>query len=506
MNKKYLILCGFILAKFVIQYTLISPEYELHRDEFLHLDQAHHLDWGYQSVPPVTSWISYLILLLGNGVFWIKFFPALFGALNIVAVWKIIMELNGRSFALCLGAISVLFSSLLRINILYQPNSLDILLWTCLYLFILKYINSQKIVWLYVASFTFALGFLNKYNIVFLLLGLFPALLLTEHRKLFGNKHFYFAGLTAIVLIMPNLIWQYTNHFPVIHHMQELKKTQLENINRFDFFKEQMLFFIGALFTILIALPAFFIFKPFHKFKLFLWAFLFSLLLFVYFQAKGYYAIGLYPIILAFGAVYMEHISQNGFTKYLRPLLLLLPVLLFIPIYKIAFPNISPIEIQKHLPRYKKLGLLRWEDGKDHNMPQDFADMLGWKELASKTDSASRLLDDKAHTLILCDNYGEAGAINFYSKEHLHAVSLNADYINWFSLDKQIINVILVKESKDDGSELRRKNSFETVKVFGVIKNEFAREKGTKIYILANTKINVNEIIRKEIYEQRLAD
>ena len=63
MTKKTIFLIGFIIVKFVLQFVLISPEYELQRDEFLHLDQAHHLAWGYISVPPVTSWISSIIVL-----------------------------------------------------------------------------------------------------------------------------------------------------------------------------------------------------------------------------------------------------------------------------------------------------------------------------------------------------------------------------------------------------------------------------------------------------------
>src|SRR6186713_3711410 len=100
MTKKTIILLSFIALKFLLQYLLLSPEYDLQRDEYLHLDQAHHLAWGYLSVPPFTSWISYIIYLLGNSVFWVKFFPALFGALTIVVVWKTIEELKGSLFAL----------------------------------------------------------------------------------------------------------------------------------------------------------------------------------------------------------------------------------------------------------------------------------------------------------------------------------------------------------------------------------------------------------------------
>jgi len=135
---KYIILLLFVLIKFLLQFNLITSEYSLHRDEFLHLDQGQHLDWGYVSVPPLSAWISYVIYLLGNSVFWIKFFPAFFGALTIVVVWKTIETLKGNLFALVLGSVSVLFSVITRMNILFQPNSLDILLLTLFYYTIIQ--------------------------------------------------------------------------------------------------------------------------------------------------------------------------------------------------------------------------------------------------------------------------------------------------------------------------------------------------------------------------------
>ena len=86
-------------------------------------------------------------------------------------------------------------------------------------------------------------------------------------------------------------------------------------------------------------------------------------------------------------------------------------------------------------------------------MPQDFADMLDWSDLARKTDTAYAELTDKIHTLVLCDNYGEAGAINYYSKfKNINAISFNADYINWIPLQVKIKNLTLIKETEDDGS------------------------------------------------------
>ena len=58
MNTRSLVLVFFVLLKFIIQYFSINPVYELHRDEYLHLDLGHHLAWGYASVPPVTGLLS----------------------------------------------------------------------------------------------------------------------------------------------------------------------------------------------------------------------------------------------------------------------------------------------------------------------------------------------------------------------------------------------------------------------------------------------------------------
>lgn len=502
MTKKTLILIGFIALKFLLQFLLLSSEYDLQRDEYLHLDQANHLAWGYLSVPPFTSWTSYIIQLLGNSIFWIKFFPALYGALTIYIVWKAIEELNGNLFALILGATCVLFSALLRLNTLYQPNSFDVLSWTVLYFILLKYIKTDNIKWLYIGAIVFAIGFLNKYNIVFLLIGLLPSLLITEHRKIFLKPALYFAILTGWVLILPNLVWQYNNNFPVFYHLQQLKQTQLVHVNRFDFLKNQLLFFIGSIIVIFSSFYALLFYKAFQKYRLFIFSILFTLLAFIYFKAKDYYAIGIYPIYIAFGSVYLAEVLKDGWKKYLQPVAIAVPLLFFIPVYKFGLPNKSPEYIVQHSEKYKKLGLLRWEDGKDHLLPQDFADMLGWKELALKVDSAYLRLPNKNNTLILCDNYGQAGAINFYTKQNLSAVSFNADYIDWFDLTRNYENLIRVKDAEQVNVELQETSQFfQNSTLAGSITNQYAREFGTGIFIFTGAKFDIRQRIKDEIEE-----
>lgn len=504
MTRKTIFLIGFIILKFVLQYVLLSPDYDLQRDEYLHLDQAHHLAWGYLSVPPVTSWISYLIFLLGNSLFWVKFFPALFGVLTLIIVWKTIETLKGNLYALILGATCILLSSLLRINMLYQPNSMDVLCWTAFYYVVIRYIKTEDKNWFYIGAVVFAFGFLNKYNILFLLIGLLPALVLSPQRKILAQKKVYLALILGLLLILPNLLWQYNNQFPIVHHMKELAETQLVNVDRIGFLKEQLLFFIGAVPVILGALYALLFYKPFSKYRFFFASIIFTLVVFLYFKAKAYYAIGLYPIYISFGAVFLSDILKSGWKRYLQPVFILIPLLFFIPIYHLAFPNKSPEYIVQHPEKYKELGMLRWEDGKDHALPQDFADMLGWKELARKTDSAYSALPNQDKTIVLCDNYGQAGAINYYTTKGIKAVSFNADYVNWFDLTIRYKNLIRVKEYEEGNSELKETGPyFKTSRIAGEITNPYAREYKTTIFVFTAATININKRLEQEIKDEK---
>lgn len=504
MKKRTVILLSFIAVKFLLQFFIINPVYELHRDEFLHLDQANHLAWGFHSVPPFTSWTSYLIQLLGNTLFWIKFFPALYGALTIYIVWKAIDALGGSLFALILGATCVLFSALLRLNILYQPNSFDVLSWTLLYYTLLKYVITKDAKWLFIGAVAFAVGFLNKYNLIFLLMGIVPALLLSDQRKIFREPKLYAALALGTIVILPNLLWQYRNDLPVFHHLKELSETQLVNVNRTDFLMAQPLFFIGALPVILAAFYALLFYRPFKPYRFFLLSFIFTLGILTYLKAKEYYAIGIYPVYIAFGAAYIGELLNVARRRYIQPIVILIVIALFVPLAGVILPNRGPEYIIQHAENYRKWGLLRWEDGKDHALPQDFADMLGWKELASKVDSCYSALSKNGNTLVLCDNYGQAGAINYYTRQKIKAVAFEADYINWFDLTRRYNNVIRVKERKDAEKEIRTSSPFFKYAVAAAsVQERYAREFGTTVFILQGAKIDIRERLKNEIIKQK---
>jgi hypothetical protein len=503
MKKETVLFCFFILLKFALQYAVVHPDFELHRDEFLHLDQADHLAWGYLSVPPVTSWMSVMIRWLGNAEFWVRFFPALIGAVTLWVVWDLVKRLGGNLYAQSLAAVAILSSAMIRLNILFQPNSLDILCWTLVFYTLVGFFKTKNPKWLYFLGASFALGFLNKYNIVFLAMGLFPALLVTPSRSIFQNRHLYFALLMAVALVAPNLVWQYQNGFPVMTHMQLLSKYQLVNISRTGFLMEQLLFFYPALFIWVTGMVGLLLAKRFGPYRFIFWTFLFTLGIFTYFQAKAYYAIGLYPILLGFGSVLISRFAETGWKRKLKPIFLILPPALFLPALPLIHPFYSPDRILENPPAYSLLGLNRWEDGKEHPIPQDFADMVAWTELAHLVDSAYQMMPKEGRTMIICSNYGQAGAINFYSKiPELEALTMNADYLYWFDLEKKVDNLILVWE-KDEQITDRELGFFEEYHEMGKVTHPLAREIGSTVHFLRGAKADINSILKQEVAEEK---
>jgi hypothetical protein len=338
-----------------------------------------------------------------------------------------------------------------------------------------------------------------------MLIGIFPSILLTGQRKIFLRKEFYTSILVGLLFILPNLLWQYNNGFPVVHHMKQLANTQLINVNRWDFLKDQVFYFIGALPVLIASLYALLFYEPFKKYRVFFWIFFFTLVVFIYFKAKSYYAIGLYPIYIALGSVFIGSIQNTGWQRYLKPVVVAVPLLFYFFLYHIVYSIETPGEIIKKEEVYRKYGLLRWEDGKDHTLPQDFADMLGWKELALKVDAVYSQLPADEYTFILCDNYGQAGAINYYAKnKKIKAVTFHADYINWFDLHPKIENLIRVKELEESKGELEETSPFFYLSsVAGSITNHLAREYKTTIFVFRNAKIDINQRLKNEIEEEK---
>ena len=506
MKKEYRFLFVLAAIKFILPFILQNHYYEPQRDEFLYLAEAHHMAWGYMEVPPLLSVFAWVTNLFGTSAFWLKFWPSLFGVFTFLIVGKIIISLGGKALALFLGFLPFILGAYLRIHFLFQPNFLEIFFWTMIAYSILRFLQTQKNLWLYIFGISAGLGMLSKYSVAFFIISILFGLLITPHRKIFLNKHFYLSALIAFLIFLPNLLWQYFNHFPVIFHMKELHQFQLQYVEPSGFLLDQILMNLSCVFIWMAGLY-FTILKEKGKYRIFAWAYLFVILILLYFQGKSYYALGVYPVLFAFGAVHLERFATQH-SRGWKYAFIAIPFVLGIPTIPLLLPTWQPKKLAAYYEtmHMDKTGLLKWEDLKNHPLPQDFADMTGWKEMTEKTAKAYATLseEEKKHTIIFADNYGQAGAINYYGKKHglPTAYSDNASFLYWLPGSIHLDNLILITDDKEEMQHAFIKE-FSSAVISDSITNNYSRENGSLIIILKGANEKMNQIFREKIKKDR---
>ncbi len=473
------------LIKFALPFFLQHPVYELHRDEFLYVEQGHHLAWGYMEVPPMLSWLSWITIQLGGSFFWIKFWPCFFGALTLIITCGMVLEMGGKLFAVFIAGLCLLFTAYLRMHFLFQTNFLEVFWWTLSAYFITRYINTKKIKYLYLIGFAFGCGWLSKNSVSFFIIAFVTGLLLTQYRSLFLNKHLYTAGLLAFIIALPNLIWQYNHNWPLLHHMQELRETQLKFINPADFLMGQVLMYFPAFFIWIMGLIWLFTVKG-KAYRLLAWMYLAVIILLIATSGKNYYSVGAYPMLFAAGAVSLQQWTTIKL-KWLR--WVTVAVILFLAGY--TLPMAMPLwEPDKLATFYKKhdvegTGMLKWEDQQNHSLPQDFADYLGWKEITLKTESFYQSLPkaERDSTVIYCRHYGLAGALKYYGKDEAFkskVISDNGSFLHWIPDEFDFKHLIFVgRRMPDTDDEVFQ--HFAKVTLIDSVTYKHARQLGDRI-------------------------
>jgi hypothetical protein len=488
MKNSYRFLYLLALVKFLLPFFLQNPIYEPHRDELLYLAEGNHMAWGFMEVPPLLSVFAWFTHLLGDGFFWIKLWPSLFGALTYLLTGRIILSLGGGLFALFLGFLPFVLGAYLRVHYLFQPNFLEIFFWTLIGWGLIRYIQTGKDKWLYLFGAAIGLGMMSKYSVAFFAISILLGLLCTKQRKIFTNKHLYYALFLALLIFLPNLIWQYNRHFPVVYHMNQLQRTQLQYLSPINFLIEQLTMFLPEFFVWIAGLWYVSFSSNSKSYRFVGWSYLWVVCLLLIGRGKGYYALGVYPILFAFGAYRLEQLTASRF-RWRRVFFIIFPLVMARVFIPAALPVFVPGKLENFYKKnhVDKFGALKWEDGKNHPLPQDFADMLGWEEMAQKMAKAYHTLgaEEKNHAILFCDNYGQAGAVNFYAKKYNlpEAYSDNASFLYWIPDSLHFDNVVLLTDDQQEMQHPFIKN-FKSAFLFDSITNPYARENGDLIIIL----------------------
>ena len=472
------------VLRFSLPFLLVSPDYELHRDEFLYYQQGYHFDLSYLENPPLIGYLARISSFFQNSEFMVKIWPGLFGAATLVICCLITALLGGRLFAQLLTGLSLIIGAFMRIHFLFQPNAPDIFFWTLSFYFIIRYIHDPDARLLFGLFISLALGCWSKYSIIFPVSALLLSLLMSKHRILFTKKEFYAALLCFLLIILPLFWWQYNHRFPLIHHMRELQETQLQFLSPLDFLKDQLLMLFPVLPVWAGGLTWLFREK---QWRFLANAFLLVLILLILGRGKSYYSLGIYPVVLAAGAVAWEHWSERKI--WIRPVLAGVIIILTIAFIPLLLPVWEPPKLAAFYQKtgIAKTGLLKWEDQQNHSLPQDFADMLGWKELAQKSGNLfSRLPDSvKTNTVIYCRHYGQAGALKFYGTNpsfRNRVITENGSFLLWIPESLWFKNLIYIGRDFPDKSDSVFLH-FKKVTLVDSVSNPYSRQQGDKIIL-----------------------
>jgi hypothetical protein len=476
------------LVRFVLPFLLQHPSWQPHRDEFLYLDYANHMDWGYMEVPPLLSVFAWLIHQLGHSIYWIKFFPALAGAATFLLCGSIVIHAGGNRLSIWFLFLGFCFSAFLRLFHLLQPGFLEVISWTSISYCLIRYEQTGKHKWLWLFGIACGLGMLSKYTTAFFLTGLVGGLALSAKRDILFKKQFWLAALLA-------------------HHMQELRDTQLQFVSPIEFLIDQLI----MLFPVLIIWMAGLFSSAFSSWaKPYRWVaiqYVIVISLLIGGSGKGYYALGLYPILLALGSVHLANWlhQKSALIKWSVISLCLIPGLLVLPLALPTFPAKQQVDF------YEKLGvanseLFRWEDRKNHALPQDFADMIGWEEIAAMTGKHFNQLPDsvRSATMIYCRGYYTAGLLNWYGGKHgLPTVySDNGSYLLWMPKEYDFKHLMMIGRHMPEADD-EVFNHFAKRQVLDSLQLPLARENGMKVFLFSNADSVMTKLVARGIAEQK---
>jgi hypothetical protein len=267
------------------------------------------------------------------------------------------------------------------------------------------------------------------------------------------------------------------------------------NVDRLGFLQEQLISPGAASILTIAGLLYLFINKNAVKFRFLGVITILIIVTLFLLRGKSYYTIGLFPFLIAAGAVSAEKILRKIWSQIILIVFLVLFTLPIIPFGLPVYKTKGLVNYFKEL--HDKYGAnvgRRWEDGSVHSLPQDYADMLGWEELTMITNRAWHSIADNKAAFIYCENYGQAGAITIIGKKYglPEAVSFNESFRYWIphKFDPDITSFIYINND-EMGEDVR--TLFRKITIIGSITNPDAREYGTTVYLCEDPVMSFNK-------------
>jgi 4-amino-4-deoxy-L-arabinose transferase-like glycosyltransferase len=430
-------------------------------------------------------------------------------------------ELGGRRFALVLSAIcAVVVPQYLSDGSLLGTNCLEPNLWMgCAYFAILSIKRNDPRYWLWFGVVA-GIGMEEKYSIAVFGLGIVVGLLLTEQRRVFLNKWIWLGGLAALLIFLPNLLWNIHYDWPFVQLIHNIKTDGRDVVlGPVNFLLQQILLANPLTLPIWLRGLLFLLFsarlKPYRALG---WCYLVCYTAFFVLHGKSYYLSPVYPMLLAAGAVVIEG-AIDGWAdartklqadarrtdvrstnarpeggrrrlQWLKPVIIVALIADGVYLSPIVIPVLSPdhfLAYAKSLPF--KLPVMEHAHARAA-LPQWYADQFGWQEIVDETAIAWNRIpsEDRKDCGIFAQDYGQAGAIDFLGRRYGLPASLSGHqtWFLWGPRDYSGDCMIVLVDSRQNLEQLWRHVDF----VGTSAPNPYALEQQIDVYICRGKKFD----------------
>ncbi|MDX1501390.1 MAG: glycosyltransferase family 39 protein [Thermoanaerobaculia bacterium] len=425
--------------------------YGYFRDELYYLASTEHLAFGYVDHPPLAIWILAAIRAgLGDSLVALRIVPALLGAATIVLVAHLARRMGGGRVAQTVAALGFSFTAAASIFHFYSMNAWDVFLWVLAFHCLLTALersgdpaaasgSSPEPLrsWLLLGA-VLGLGLLNKISVLWLGVGILAALLLTRHRRVLKSPGPWLAGVLALLLFSPYLIWQTAHGWPTIEFVQNATRLKMVRVGVLDFFANQVFTLNPVLAPFwLLGLGALLFLPGVRRFRLFAWIYLtVAAILIAGGGSRPVYLLPAYPPLLAAAGLAIERLTERpgGVVGRWAPRAAIAYLVAAAALAPIAVPLLPP---EQFVAFARTLGMMppAQERMELAELPQFYADHFGWPEMVAEVERVYRELppEDRARVKVFGQNYGEAGAIDVLGRRRAlpGAISGHNSYWLW---------------------------------------------------------------------------
>lgn len=467
----------------ILLHVLAIRNYGFFRDELYYMACGRHLAWGYVDQPPLVAaiaWISHRVF--GNSLAAIRVFPALAGAAAVCLTGLFARELGGSRFAQFLAATAVLVApACLAFTGFYSMNAFEPLFWLgCAWVAVRIARGRSSRLWILFGAIA-GVGIENKHTMIVFGFALLCGLILSGQARLLKSRWFWLGGGVAFLIFLPNLVWEIAHGFPQIEVVRNAQKFKNEQIGPGVFLFDQALFVQPLTYVLcLMGMAWVFLEREGKRFAFLVWTYAVILVVFIALDGKSYYVVPVYPVMIALGAVAFARWVRKPAFRGAFVALVLIGGLIALPL---GLP-ILPVNVFLRYLKVVPYGTVKTERDATVALPQLYADMFGWKNLAEQVAAVYNALpaNERPGCAIAAGNYGEAGAIDYYGPALglPAAISGHNSYYDWGPRNYTGECVILFGERSGELSQY-----FREVQRVGTVSNPHGMpsERNVPIYL-----------------------